>query len=39
MDINDSNYYEVFKAVYMRNARFAEKKPVPNLGDDSTPIE
>jgi DnaJ family protein C protein 2 len=39
MDISDDNFYEVFKAVYMRNARFAKKKPVPNLGDDTTPIE
>ena len=29
----------MFDPVFVRNARFAKKKPVPNLGDDKTPIE
>ena len=38
-DINEGNFYEVFEPVFRRNARFAKKKPVPNIGESSTPIE
>lgn len=38
-DINDDNFYDLFGAVFMRNARFAKKKPVPNIGDPDTPID
>lgn len=34
-DLNDPNkFYDIFEAVFRRNARFATKKPVPNIGDD-----
>lgn len=35
-DFTDEDFYEVFESVFKRNARFAKKKPVPNLGDDKT---
>ena len=38
-DINDETFFERFASVFHRNARFAKKKPVPNLGDITTPIE
>lgn len=38
-NINDGNFYDLFEPVFKRNARFAKKKPVPNLGDDTTPME
>ena len=38
-DVTDDKFYDIFEAVFRRNARFAKKKPVPNLGDPSTPIE
>ena len=38
-DITDENFFEIFNAVFLRNARFAKKKPVPNIGDASTPLE
>lgn len=37
-DITDERFYEIFETVFRRNARFAKKKPVPNLGDKDTPI-
>ena len=36
-EFTPETFYEVFKVAFNRNARFAKKKPVPNLGDDSTP--
>ena len=38
-DINENNFYDTFEPIFKRNARFAKKKPVPNLGDLNTPIE
>ena len=38
-DFTDENFYEVFRAAFNKNARFAKKKPVPSLGDDSTPLK
>jgi DnaJ family protein C protein 2 len=38
-NFNDDNFYEIFAAVFNRNARFAKKKPVPNLGDPATPMD
>lgn len=31
-------FYKIFEPVFKRNARFAAKKPIPSLGDDSTPM-
>ena len=31
-------YYEVFNACFVLNSLWSKKKPVPTLGDDSTPI-
>ena len=38
-NINDENFFDIFEPVFKRNARFAVKKPVPNLGDMSTPMD
>lgn len=38
-DFTDDNFYEVLAAAFTRNARFAKKKPVPNLGDENTPMK
>lgn len=35
---DEKSFYEVFSAVFNRNSMWAKKKPVPNLGDDSTPL-
>lgn len=32
------DFYDVYGPVFKRNARFSTKKPVPQLGDSSTPI-
>ena len=37
--ISDLNFFDIFEPVFKRNARFAKKKPVPNLGDESTTID
>jgi DnaJ family protein C protein 2 len=37
--IPEANFYDLFDPVFKRNALFAKKKPVPNIGDSSTPIE
>jgi len=39
VDISEEAYYELFEPVFRRNALFARKKPVPNLGDPTTPLE
>ena len=31
-------YYELWQPIYDRNARFAEKLPVPDFGNSTTPI-
>jgi DnaJ family protein C protein 2 len=31
-DVTDANFYETFEPIFKNNARFANKKPVPNLG-------
>lgn len=38
-DINDANFYDKFEPVFKRNARFSKKKPVPNIGDPSLPLD
>lgn len=38
-NINETNFYELFNVVFLRNARFAKKKPVPEIGDAATPME
>lgn len=37
--IPEAKFYELFDPVFRRNALFAKKKPVPNIGDDSTPMD
>jgi len=38
-NINDETFWDIFTPVFTRNAKFAKKKPVPNLGDPNTPID
>ncbi|RUS72161.1 hypothetical protein EGW08_020077 [Elysia chlorotica] len=33
------NFYEVFRPVFERNARWSSKRRVPKLGDENTPFE
>jgi DnaJ family protein C protein 2 len=37
-NITEYNFYDVFDPVFKRNAKFAKKKPVPNIGDATYPI-
>ena len=37
-DISDETFYDLFDEVFKRNARFAKKKPVPNIGTPETPL-
>lgn len=37
-DFTDETFYECFAGVFNRNAMFAKKKPVPNIGDTDTPM-
>lgn len=37
--VNDDNFYDTFEPVFKNNARFAVKKPVPNIGDSTTPLD
>ena len=37
-DFTDETFFEVFDSVFKRNARFAKKKPVPNIGGENTPL-
>lgn len=37
-DISDETFYDLFDEVFKRNARFAKKKPVPNIGNPETPL-
>lgn len=39
MKKNPKSFYTIFDPVFKRNGRFAVKKPIPNIGDDNTPIE
>lgn len=36
--VTDEKFYDLFEPVFKRNARFAKKKPVPNMGDKDTPM-
>lgn len=36
---DEPNFFAVFGEAFKRNARFSEVKPVPMLGDESTPDE
>ncbi|CAG9460637.1 unnamed protein product [Pedinophyceae sp. YPF-701] len=36
---SDQDFYRVFGAAFARQARWSERKPVPKLGDDSTPYD
>jgi hypothetical protein len=38
-NITDENFYDKFDAVFHRNARFAKKKPVPDIGEPDTPMD
>jgi len=33
------SFYELYRPVFVRNARFSEVKPVPQIGDDNTPLD
>lgn len=35
----DGDFFKVFGAAFFRQARWSEAKPVPEVGDDATPIE
>lgn len=37
-DFTPENFYEVFDKVFKLNARFAKKRPVPNIGNPETPL-
>ena len=37
-DFDDETFYEVFSKVFSLNSKWAVKKPVPNIGDESTPL-
>ena len=37
-DFDDEDFYEVFSKVFSLNSKWAIKKPVPNLGDENTPL-
>jgi len=39
IDLSDTGFYELFEPIFRRNALFAKKKPVPNLGDGATTME
>ena len=38
-DITEKNFFEIFAPVFERNARFAKKKPVPQLGKEDTNMD
>lgn len=38
-EVTDENFYEVFGKCFQNNSRFSVVKPVPNLGDASTPMD
>ena len=39
IDISEEAFYELFDSVFRRNALFAKKKPVPNIGEKTMPID
>ena len=39
IDMPENLYYDTFEPVFKRNALFAKKKPVPNMGDSTTPLD
>lgn len=39
INISEEAFYEIFEVVFRRNSLFAKKKPVPNMGDTTTPME
>ena len=39
IDITIEAFYALFEPVFKRNALFAKKKPVPNIGEDVTPLD
>jgi DnaJ homolog subfamily C member 2 len=39
VDLSEEAFYELFEPVFRRNALFAKKKPVPNLGDSTMPMD
>jgi DnaJ family protein C protein 2 len=39
IDLSEGAFYDLFEPVFRRNALFAKKKPVPNMGDPSMPME
>lgn len=38
-DITEDNFYSTYEPVFKRNAIFAKKKPVPNIGDMTMPMD
>jgi hypothetical protein len=38
-DVTDENFYDVFGKCFQNNSRFSTVKPVPNIGDASTPMD
>lgn len=38
-DFTDFNFFEVFSKVFTLNAKWSVKKPVPNLGDEHSPMK
>jgi DnaJ homolog subfamily C member 2 len=39
IDASEEAFYAIFDSVFRRNALFAKRKPVPNIGDETTPLE
>jgi DnaJ homolog subfamily C member 2 len=37
--LSEEAFYELFNPIFQRNALFAKRKPVPNIGDASTPLD
>ena len=38
-EITDENFFKLFTEVFTRNSQWAKNKPVPQLGDEKTPIQ
>jgi DnaJ homolog subfamily C member 2 len=38
-DISEENFYAAFEPIFNRNAQWAKKKPVPQIGNEKTPIK
>ena len=36
--VDDADFYERFNKCFVNNARFSQVKPVPNIGDHTTPL-